>query len=320
MFARRIFGNGVSPLVNSFNTFNSFNGLAAVNACQGHELQQARHASSLKAVKARIKSVQNIRKITKAMKMVAAAKMKADQRRMETGQPFVKPVQDLLARLPQEDKAGTLTLFAVTGDKGLCGGVNTMVSKLSRLTIQEEEAKGNQVKFICMGGKGVASLKRLYGDRFAYSFEDVSKQPWNFTTASIIAERIIAGNPQRLKIVTNKFKSLVAYDTVVRQCASVSDATTIDKTEWSKAIDVYSFEPSIYEVWNDLHEFYLGTMIHGSYLEAATSEQSARMSAMENASKNASEMIDKLSLIYNRARQAKITTELCEIISGASAV
>lgn len=320
MFARRIFGNGVSPLVNSFNTATSFNGLAAINACQGSELQQVRHASSLKAVKARIKSVQNIRKITKAMKMVAAAKMKADQRRMETGQPFVKPVQDLLNRLPREDKAGTLTLFAVTGDKGLCGGVNTQVSKMSRLTIQEEEAKGNQVKFMCLGQKGVATLKRLYGDRFIYSFEDASKKPWNFTTASMIAERIIATNPQRLKVVSNKFKSLVVYETVARQCVVASDASTMDKSEWSKAMDVYSFEPSIYEVWNDLHEFYLGSVIHGCYLEAATSEQSARMGAMENASKNASEMIDKLSLIYNRARQAKITTELCEIISGASAV
>lgn len=94
----------------------------------------------------------------------------------------------------------------------------------------------------------------------------------------------------------------------------------MDKAEWSKAMDVYSFEPSIYEVWADLHEFYYGTVIYGAYLEAATSEQSARMTAMDNASKNATEMLDKLSLIYNRARQAKITTELCEIISGAAAV
>merc|ERR1712087_509177 len=97
-------------------------------------------------------------------------------------------------------------------------------------------------------------------------------------------------------------------------------AQTMDKAEWSKAMDVYSFEPSIYEVWSDLHEFYYGSLIFGSYLEGALCEQSARMSAMENASKNAGEMLDKLTLVYNRARQAKITTELCEIISGASAV
>lgn len=320
MFARNIFGKAVSPLMGSFNTINSFNGLAAINVCQGPEFQQVRHAANLKAVKARIKSVQNIRKITKAMKMVAAAKMKADNRRMEVGQPFVKPVQNLLARLPREDKAGPLTLISVAGDKGLCGGVNTQVARMTRLTIQEEEAKGNQVKVLQIGSKGVAILKRLYGDRFLYSFEDVAKVNWNFTTASMIAERVIASNPQRLKIISNKFKSLVVYETTLRHLATHSDATTMEKSEWSKAMDVYSFEPSIYEVWADLHEFYLGTVIHGAYLEAATSEQSARMGAMENASKNASEMIDKLSLIYNRARQAKITTELCEIISGASAV
>merc|ERR1712203_1291911 len=101
---------------------------------------------------------------------------------------------------------------------------------------------------------------------------------------------------------------------------TVAEAQSMDKAEWSKAMDVYSFEPSIYEVWQDLHEFYYGCAVFGAYLEGATSEQSARMGAMENASKNANEMYAKLELIYNRARQAKITTELCEIISGASAV
>merc|ERR1711908_254524 len=124
----------------------------------------------------------------------------------------------------------------------------------------------------------------------------------------------------RLRIASNKFKSLVSYDTVSSHIVTVSEAQSMDKAEWSKAMDVYSFEPSIYEVWQDLHEFYYACSIFGAYLEAATSEQSARMGAMENASKNANEMYAKLELIYNRARQAKITTELCEIISGASAV
>merc|ERR1712151_843983 len=95
---------------------------------------------------------------------------------------------------------------------------------------------------------------------------------------------------------------------------TLNEAKTMDRAEWSKAMDVYTFEPSIYEVWDDLHEFYYGSVIFSSYLNGATAEQSARMTAMENASKNVGEMIDKLALIYNRARQAKITTELCEII------
>lgn len=144
--------------------------------------------------------------------------------------------------------------------------------------------------------------------------------PFNFATASLIAERVIKNSPDRLKLVSNKFKSLVSYDTVTQHCITLKEAQTMDKGEWSKAMDVYSFEPSVYEVWNDIHDFYHGVTVYGAFLEGATSEQSARMTAMDNASKNATEMLDKLSLIYNRARQAKITTELCEIISGAAAV
>merc|ERR1712151_601708 len=175
-------------------------------------------------------------------------------------------------------------------------------------------------KVAVIGGKGVAALKRLYGDRFSSTFEECSKLAWNFGAASIIADRIASSNPNRVKLVSNEFKSMVVYNTLVKHTITLSEAQTMDKAEWSKAMDVYSFEPSIYEVWNDLHDFYYGCAIYGAYLKSATTETAQRMSAMENASKNAGEMYDKVSLIYNRARQAKITTELCEIISGASAV
>merc|ERR1712187_158008 len=118
----------------------------------------------------------------------------------------------------------------------------------------------------------------------------------------------------------NEFVSLMTYNTVAKEVPTIEEAKTMDRAEFSKAMDVYSFEPSIYEVWDDLHEFYYASVVHGAYLEGAVSEQSSRMSAMENATKNASEMMEKISLQYNRARQAKITTELCEIISGAAAV
>jgi len=281
---------------------------------------QVRHAATLKAVKIRMRSVANIQKITKAMKMVAAAKMRQDERRMRNGLPFCQPVQELFERLPREDKPSPVTFLAVTSDKGLCGGVNSAVNKVVRNSIVDEEGKGNVVKLQVVGGKGLAGLKRLYGDRFTHSFEEVAKIGWNMTTAFMIAERIRASKPSRLKVVSNQFRSMVAFDTVSKSCITLEQAQRMDKAEWSKAMDVYSFEPSIYEVWEDLQDFYYGSVIYGAYLENATSEQSARMTAMDNASKNASEMLDKLSLIYNRARQAKITTELCEIISGASAV
>jgi F-type H+-transporting ATPase subunit gamma len=281
---------------------------------------QTRNAASLKAVKERMRTVANIQKITKAMKMVAAAKMRGDQRRLDVGMPFVQPVKKLFERLPREDKPGPVTIFGVTSDKGLCGGVNSFVNKQCRLALIDEESKGNAVKVMFIGKKGVAGLKRLFADRFTSTFEDVVKSPWTFGTASVIADRIAASKPDRLKIVSNEFKSMVAYDTNVTGVVTKSEASSIDRLEWSKAMDTYSFEPPIYEVWDDLHDFYYGAVVFGAQLESAVTEQSQRMAAMENASKNAGEMMDKLSLVYNRARQAKITSELCEIISGASAV
>merc|ERR1712130_874352 len=131
-------------------------------------------------------------------------------------------------------------------------------------------------------------MKRLYGDRFLGSFEEVSKYPFNFGTASIMAERIVKNRPARLKVVSNTFRSMVAYDTKAADIVTLTEAQTMDRSEYSKAMDVYSFEPSIYEVWEDLHEFYYASVLLAAQL--------------------------------NSARQAKITTELCEIISGASAV
>eukprot|EP00929_Paragymnodinium_shiwhaense_P066720 TRINITY_DN334_c0_g1_i1.p1 TRINITY_DN334_c0_g1~~TRINITY_DN334_c0_g1_i1.p1 ORF type:complete len:350 (-),score=87.36 TRINITY_DN334_c0_g1_i1:92-1057(-) len=301
--------------------------LAAVGAetrltgCNGAQETQSRGAATLKALQGRMRSIKNMQKITKAMKMVATAKFKKDSAALEAGLPFTAPVTTLFGRLGREDnKSGSLTYMAVTSDKGLCGGVNTQVCKAIRLGIAEEEAKGNTVKVMVMGGKGVAGLKRLYGDRFTRSFEDLGKVPWSFATASIIAERVIQANPQRLSVVSNEFKNMVSYETNSAHALTMEEATMYDKAEWSKAMDVYSFEPSIYEVWADLHEFYYGNVIYGAFLNGTVTETAQRMSAMENASKNAGEIFGKVQLQFNRARQAKITTELCEIISGASAV
>jgi len=254
------------------------------------------------------------------MKMVAAAKLRRDEKTMREGLPFVTPVSNLFARLPREERSGPCTLLAVSSDKGMCGGINSYIGKASRNIINDEEAKGNQAKFMCIGGKGVAVMKRLYGDRFTYSFEDVSKLKFTHGIASIIADKLVSTNPDRLKLVSNRFKNMAVYETTSQDLATLKGVQEMNRAEWSKAMDVYSFEPSIYEVWQDLHEFYYGAVIYGAQLESSTSEQSARMAAMENASKNAGEMLEKLSMVYNRARQAKITTELCEIISGASAV
>jgi len=281
---------------------------------------QTRNVATLKTLSMRMRAIKNMQKITKAMKMVATAKFKKDSTALENGLPFTVPVTNLFGRLGRTESSGALTYLAVTSDKGLCGGVNTAVGKQVRLGCAEEDAKGNATKIMIMGGKGVAAMKRTHGDRFSRSFEDLGKVPWTFATASIIAERLIQANPTRLNVVSNEFRNMVTYNTTAAATLTQEEAKTYDRTEWTKAMDVYSFEPSVFEVWADLHEFYYGSVIFGAYLNSAVTETAQRMNAMENASKNAGEIFGKVQLQFNRARQAKITTELCEIISGASAV
>lgn len=288
--------------------------------CSG--MGATRNFAALNVVKARMKSVNSIRKITKAMKMVAGSKLRHDERRMQTGLPFAKPVQDLMKRLPADKipVGPQVTFVGLTSDRGLCGGVNSGVARSVRNRFIDLEAQGKEVKYIGVGAKGTNALKRLFADRFICSCEDVQKNVWNFVQASAVAERLLASDPQSVYLVYNHYKSAISYETVASRLISKSEAKGVDKTEWSKAIDQYSFEPSVFELWEDLHEFYYASAIFGAMLDGIASEQSARMAAMGNASKNAGEMLDRLTLQYNKARQTKITTELCEIISGATAL
>jgi F-type H+-transporting ATPase subunit gamma len=269
-----------------------------------------------------MKSVNSIRKITKAMKMVAGSKLRHDERRMQIGAPFSKPAQDVMNRLPLDKIALSpqVTFVGLTSDRGLCGGVNSGVARAVRNRIIDLEAQGKETKYIGVGGKGTSALKRLFGDRFVCSCEDVQKNVWNFAQASAVAERLIATDPQSVFLVHNHYKSAISYETRAVRLLSKGEAKSLDKTDWSRAVDQYSFEPSVFEMWEDLHEFYYASAIFGAMLDGIASEQSARMAAMGNASKNAGEMLDKLTLQYNKARQTKITTELCEIISGATAL
>jgi len=282
---------------------------------------QHRNALTIKALGLRVKSVKNIAKITKAMKMVAASKLNREQTRLEKGQGFCVPAVKLYENFPQNQKVDkSLTYLAITGDKGLCGGVNSQVVKKVRMGIVEHEAQGINTKLFIVGGKGVTGLKRLFGDRYEGSVEEVTKTGFNYGQAAIIAERVAAMNPDSLRICYNRFVSLISYECLMKNVVTQSDIASTPVLQLSQAVDKFSFEPSMTEMSQDLHEFYLVSTVYGAMLNNIVSEESSRMAAMENASKNASEMIDKLELLYNKARQAKITTELCEIVSGASAV
>jgi len=240
---------------------------------------------------------------------------------LQNGLPFAMPVIKLFDRIPRDEASSKpVTIFTMTSDKGLCGGANSAPTKATRAKIAQEEAKGRAVNLMILGNKGPAALKRVHSTRFLQTFDEHLKNPWNFSVACAIADRIAAADPEMMNLVHNRYKSVVAFDTDVLHMLTKKEVAAVDKAEWSKALDPYSFEPGMETIWNDLHEFYYGCMIFARYLDNLASEQSTRMAAMENAQKNAGEMLGKLSIVYNRTRQAKITTELCEIISGASAL
>jgi F-type H+-transporting ATPase subunit gamma len=267
-----------------------------------------------------MKTVGNIQKITKAMKMVAAAKMRRDTERLAAGMPFCDPVINFFGHLPVDERPTPKMYVGVGGDKGLCGGVNTSVAKHVRFGVNETEAAGQTATTFIIGQKPTAGLKRLYGDRFAFGVDAAQGVHVSFQQAAAIAARLDWQDPERVDFVYNNMISAISYDTLTIKGQTKKGIAAIDKLELSKAIDQYSFEPDRVECWEDLHDFYYASTMFKCMLDSQASEQSSRMNAMENASKNAGGMLEALTLKYNRARQAKITTELCEIISGASAL
>jgi F-type H+-transporting ATPase subunit gamma len=270
-------------------------------------------------VKLRIVGTKNIAKITKSMKMVSAAKLRGDQQRLAAATPFsawasavTGPLVDL-ENLPATDFPQKNLIVAMTTDKGLCGGVNTILSRMTRQLLQKIEADGKTYQLFVLGEKGRGQLRRAYGEKFLGSATD-RQMPYTFDLASSIAQDVLAGEYDAVHLLFNRFKSAIAYIPSIKTIRPLTDPT---------APFLYPFEvepENDPETLTNFFEYTLATQIFHSMLENATSEQSSRMQAMENASKNAGEMIGKLTLQYNRARQARITTELIEIISGASAL
>lgn len=273
----------------------------------------------MQAVSIRIKSVKSIQKITKAMKMVAASKLKADQRRLEAGIPFSKPAQDVMNLLPistTETATKNNALIVLGSDKGLCGGINSSVAKLTKGMLAGGETGGSTFSVYCVGEKVRSALEGTYGQYFKSVFTEISRTPFNYAKALVISEAIRKGNHDRIRIVYNHFKSAISFETRVLDVLSLSQFKAMHKKE----LNIYESEPEMDEFFPDFYEFYLACCVYGCMLDSLAAEQSARMSAMDNASTNASDMLQNLTLKYNRARQSKITLELIEIIGGANAL
>jgi len=298
---------------------------------------------SLKDFRNRIASVKSTRKITSAMKMVAASKLRRAQQQAEASQPYASRMSGMLGRLVANlDMGGNAPvlmagtgkddvqlLVVVTSDRGLCGGFNGSIVRLARLKIRELVTAGKTVKLVCVGRKGAASLKRDHADKIVQVFENLGKKHLSFADAAQVSDYILdaleRGEFDVCSLIYNQFKSVIRQVPTAYQLVPLSvDAAVATAEETpaeaagSKAL--YEFEPNEEAILADLLPRNLAVQVFRALLDSAAGEQAARMTAMDNATRNAGDMISKLTLKYNRARQAYITKELIEIISGAEAV
>ena len=288
---------------------------------------------NLKDLKNSIKSVKSTQKITKAMKMVAASKLRRAREAAEASRPYAEAMEGMVGRLAAgygdnlssapkllagTGKADHHLLVLCTADRGLCGGFNSSIVRAARTKIQELEAEGKKVSVYCVGKKAEGLLGADLASRIVGKQIEIAKKTVPYKKADSIGREILAlaedNGVDVISVVYNHFKSAIAQVVTWQQlmplAAEESDAQALG----------YDYEPDEETILEDILPRNFSMQIYKALLESAASEQGARMNAMENATKNAGEMINKLTLTYNRTRQANITKELIEIISGAEAV
>ncbi|HKL25396.1 MAG TPA: ATP synthase F1 subunit gamma [Desulfuromonadales bacterium] len=293
---------------------------------------------SLKDIKKRISSVRNTRQITAAMKMVSAAKLRRAQDAVTAARPYSDKMQEVLWRLAQRDSSDDQPLLAergsdkalvvlITADRGLCGGFNTNISKTAERFIRENRNGFASYELMLIGRKGNDYLKRREGMKILKVHEHlVGSSQVTYPTAALLAQEIIelylSGGYDSVFLVYNAFRSVMVQDLTVKQLLPVKpeEVAGQDQQDQHEQVVDYLYEPSAGEVLEQILPKNIEVQIFRALLESVAAEHGARMTAMDSASKNASEMIKKLTLQYNRARQAAITKELMEIISGAESI
>ena len=293
--------------------------------------------ASLKELKGRINSVKSTQKITKAKQMVAAAKLRRAQAAAEAARPYSERLSGVMASLAGKVSGeGAPLLLRGTGsdrrhllvvvntDKGLCGGLNANIVKAAKAKARALLSEGKQVEFYLVGKKGRAPIKRDYADRIEKHFDTSDVRDPGFDEAERIAGDLLAmfeaGKFDVAELVYPVFKSALAQEPVVQQLIPVPAPQSSGTDSGASGAGVVDYEPNEEEILADLLPRYIRTQVFGALLEIAASEQGASMTAMDNATRNAGDLIQKLTIQYNRSRQAAITTELIEIIAGAEAL
>ena len=290
--------------------------------------------ASLKELKGRINSVKSTQKITKAKQMVAAAKLRRAQAAAEAARPYAERLSGVMASLAGKvsgDSAPQLLagngadqrhlLVVVNTDKGLCGGLNANIVKAAKAKARSLIAEGKEVRFYLVGKKGRAPIKRDFAERIEKHFDTSEVRTPGFEEAEAIADDLIGrfeqGEFDIAHLIYPVFRSALAQDPTVDQLIPVPSPESGAGTGGDAVVD---YEPGEEEILEELLPRYVKTQLFGSLLEREASEQGASMTAMDNATRNAGDLINKLTIQYNRSRQAAITTELIEIIAGAEAL
>ncbi len=290
--------------------------------------------ASLDDLKKRIASVKSTQKITKAMKMVAAAKLRRAQESAEKGRPYSEKMNNIILNLSSgiSDKENAPKLLSgsgndkvhlcvvMTSDRGLCGGFNSNIIKKAKSYFAKLTEEGKDLKIITVGSKGNDQLKRAYGDKIIANISFKESKNANYFDAEKVGKMVIekfeAEEFDVCTIFYNQFKNVITQIPQAQQIIPLN----VENSEEDKSEDSYEFEPDEDEILSNLLPKNISTQIFKAMLENSASEQGSRMSAMDNATRNAGEMVDKLTIEYNRSRQAAITKELIEIISGAESL
>tara|TARA_B100001093_G_scaffold465477_1_gene483152 strand:- start:314 stop:1192 length:879 start_codon:yes stop_codon:yes gene_type:complete len=290
---------------------------------------------SLKDLKTRINSVKSTQKITSAMKMVAAAKLRRAQESAEKGRPYTGRMQQIINSLAVKADASaapallvgngndkTHLLVIMSADRGLCGGFNGSITRQTRTEVARLQSEGKTVKLLMVGRKSADALRRELGDLYLERLEGIQGTAVSYADAASIGETIRTGFENGdfdvVTVIFNKFKSAISQEITLKRLIPVEvDANAQEDTGLGVS---YEYEPEEDELLAVLLPRNISTQIYSALLESSAAELAARMTAMDNATRNAGELIDRLTLVYNRTRQATITKELIEIISGAEAV
>src|SRR5690242_5470080 len=293
--------------------------------------------ATLRELRVRIRSVRSTQKITSAMKMVAASRLRRAQEQAEAARPYATRMNRMLGSLAANLKgqanaprllAGTgkdqtHLIVVATSDRGLAGGFNASILRDARRQVRELQGEGKTVKLLTIGRKGRDSLRRDSSRLVVQSFTDVGRPKLTFEAAHGVAERLLelfeAGEFDVCTIIFNRFRSAISQ-IVTRQQLIPFAPPKAEENAATASGAIYEFEPEESEILGELLPRNLAVQIFTALLENTASEQGARMTAMDNATRNAGDMIDRLTITYNRSRQAAITKELIEIISGAEAL